>query len=128
MINRKIKSIEKTSKASKESCSLKYLEQINNLKSELVSKNLIINKILETVDKFTNQSSLHTEIQPIPQYNLENTSKSSNGVEDNITVSSVIYDERDSRSDRVTETITFERSNQQQKDKQNLSEHKSIEE
>ena len=48
MINRKIKLIEKTSKASKESCSLNYLEQINNLKRELVSKNLIINKLLET--------------------------------------------------------------------------------
>ena len=66
MINRKIKLIEKTSKASKESCSLNYLEQINNLKRELVSKNLIINKLLETVNKFTNQSSLHPEIQPIP--------------------------------------------------------------
>ena len=66
MINRKTKSIEKTSKASKESCSLNYLEQINNLKRELVSKNLIINKLLETVNKFTNQSSLHPEIQPIP--------------------------------------------------------------
>ena len=66
MINRKTKSIEKTSKASKESCSLNYLEQINNLKIELVSKNLIINKLLETVNKFTNQSSLHPEIQPIP--------------------------------------------------------------
>ena len=65
MINRKTKSIEKTSKASKESCSLNYLEQINNLKRELVSKNLIINK-QETVNKFTNQSSLHPEIQPIP--------------------------------------------------------------
>ena len=65
MINRKTKSIEKTSKASKESCSLNYLEQINNLKRELVSKNLIINKLLETVNKFTNQSSLHPEIQPI---------------------------------------------------------------
>ena len=66
MINRKIKSIEKTSKASKESCSLNFLEQINNLKRELVSKNLIINKLLETVNKFTTQSSLHPEIQPIP--------------------------------------------------------------
>ena len=66
MINRKIKLIEKTSKASKESCSLNYLEQINNLKRELVSKNLIINKLLETVNKFTTQSSLHPEIQPIP--------------------------------------------------------------
>ena len=66
MINRKTKSIEKTSKASKERCSLNYLEQINNLKRELVSKNLIINKLLETVNKFTNQSSLHPEIQPIP--------------------------------------------------------------
>ena len=66
MINRKTKSIEKTLKASKESCSLNYLEQINNLKRELVSKNLIINKLLETVNKFTNQSSLHPEIQPIP--------------------------------------------------------------
>ena len=66
MINRKIKSIEKTSKSSKESCSLNFLEQINNLKRELVSKNLIINKLLETVNKFTTQSSLHPEIQPIP--------------------------------------------------------------
>ena len=66
MINRKTKSIEKTSKASKESCSLNYLEQINNLKRELVSKNLIINKLLETVNKFTNQSSFYPEIQPIP--------------------------------------------------------------
>ena len=66
MIDRKIISIEKTSKASKESCSLNFLEQINNLKRELVSKNLIINKLLETVNKFTNQSSLHPEIQPIP--------------------------------------------------------------
>ena len=66
MINRKIKSIEKTSKASKESCSLNFLEQINNLKRELVSKNLIINKLLETVNKFTNQSSFYPEIQPIP--------------------------------------------------------------
>ena len=66
MINRKTKSIEKTLKASKESCSLNYLEQINNLKRELVSKNLIINKLLETVNKFTTQSSLHPEIQPIP--------------------------------------------------------------
>ena len=66
MIDRKIISIEKTSKASKESCSLNFLEQINNLKRELVSKNLIINKLLETVNKFTTQSSLHPEIQPIP--------------------------------------------------------------
>ena len=54
MINRKIKSFEKTSEASIESCSLNYLEQINILKSKLNSKNLIINKLLETVDKFTN--------------------------------------------------------------------------
>ena len=31
--------------------------------------------------KFTNQSSLHPEIQPIPQYNLENASKSNNDVD-----------------------------------------------
>ena len=43
MINRKIKSVEKTSKASVESCSLNYLEQINIIKRELNSKNLIIN-------------------------------------------------------------------------------------
>ena len=49
-------------------------------------------------------------------------------VEGNITVSSVICNERNSRSDRVTETITFGRNYQQQKDKQNVSEHKSIEE
>ena len=55
MINKEIKSIEKTWKASIESCSLNYLEQINILKSELNSKNLIISKLLETVDKFTNQ-------------------------------------------------------------------------
>ena len=42
--------------------------------------------------------------------------------------SSVIQNERKSRSDRVTDTITFERKKQQQKDKQNVSEHKSIEE
>ena len=83
---------------------------------------------METVDKFTNQSSLHPEIQPIPQRNLENAGKSSNDVEDNITVSSVIYNERNSLLDRVTETITFERNNQQQKEKHNISEHKSIEE
>ena len=82
---------------------------------------------METVDKFTNQSFLHSEIQPIPQYDLENAGKSSNDVEDNLTVSSVIYNGRNSRSDRVTETITFERNNQQQKDKQNVSEHKLIE-
>ena len=55
MINKEIKSIEKTWEASIESCSLNYLEQINILKSELNSKNLIISKLLETVDKFTNQ-------------------------------------------------------------------------
>ena len=54
MINRKTKSVEKTSEASTESCSLNYLEQINILKSELNYKNLIINKLLETVDKFNN--------------------------------------------------------------------------
>ena len=128
MINRKIKSFEKTSEASIESCSLNYLEQINILKSKLNSKNLIINKLLETVDKFTNQSSLHPEIQPIPQCNLENASKSSNDVEDNITVSSVINNERNSRSDRVTETITFKRNKQQHKEKQNVSERRSIKE
>ena len=83
---------------------------------------------METVDKFTNQSSLRPEIQPIPQNNLENAGKSSNHVEDNITVSSVIYNERNSPLDRVTETITFERNNQQQKEKHNVSERKSIEE
>ena len=67
MINRKIKSIGKTSEASIENFSLNYLEQINILKSELNSKNLIKNKLLETVTKFTNQSSLHLEIQTIPQ-------------------------------------------------------------
>ena len=128
MINRKIKSVEKTSEVSIESCSLNYLEQINTLKNELNSKNLIINKLLETVDKFTNQSSLHPAVQPIPQYNLENAGKSSNDVEANVTVSSVIYNERNSMLDCVTETITFERNNQQQKEKHNISEHKSIEE
>ena len=128
MINRKIKSVEKTLEASIESYSLNYLEQINILKNELNSKNLIINKLLETVDKFTDQSSLNPEIQPIPQYNLENAGKSSNDVEDNITVSSVIYNERNSLLDCVTETITFEKNNQQQKEKHNISEHKSIEE
>ena len=54
MIYRKIKSVEKTLEASIESCSLNYLEQINILKNELNSKNLVINKLLETVDKFTN--------------------------------------------------------------------------
>ena len=54
MINRKIKSVEKTSEESIESCSLNYLEQINILKNELNSKNLVINKLLETVNKFTN--------------------------------------------------------------------------
>ena len=54
MIYRKIKSLEKTSEASIESCSLNYLEQINILKNELNSKNLVINKLLETVNKFTN--------------------------------------------------------------------------
>ena len=78
----------------------------------LIPKNLIINKLLETVDKFTNQSSLHPEIQPIPQYNLDNAGKSSNDVEDNITVSSVTYNQR---------------NNQQQKEKHNISEHTSIE-
>ena len=67
MINRKIKSIGKTSEVSIENFSLNYLEQINILKSELNSKNLIKNKLLETVTKFTNQSSLHLEIQTIPQ-------------------------------------------------------------
>ena len=47
-------------------------------------------------------------------------------VEYNITVTSVICNERTSRSDRVTETITFGRNNQRQKDKQNVSERKSI--
>ena len=47
-------------------------------------------------------------------------------VEYNITVPSVICNERNSRSDRVTETITFGRNNQRQKDKQNVSERKSI--
>ena len=47
-------------------------------------------------------------------------------VEYNITVTSVICNERNSRSDRVTETITFGRNNQRQKDKQNVSERKSI--
>ena len=83
---------------------------------------------METVDKFTNQSLLHPEIQPIPKYNLDNADKSSNDDEHNITVSSVIYNERNSLSDRETETITFERNNQQQKEKHNVSEHKSIEE
>ena len=41
MINRKIKSAKKTSEASIKSCSLNYLEQINILKSELNSRNLI---------------------------------------------------------------------------------------
>ena len=93
----------------------------------LIPKNLIINKLLETVDKFTNQSSLHSEIQPMRQYNLENAGKSSNDVEDNITVSSIIYHERNSLLDRVTETTTFERNNHQQKGKHSVSEHKSIE-
>ena len=128
MINRKIKSIEKTPEASIGSCRLNYLEHINILKSGLNFRSQIINKLLETVDKFTNQSFLHSEIQPIPQYDLENAGKSSNDVEDNLTVSSVFYNDRNSRSDRVTETITFERNNQQQKDKQNVSEHKLIEE
>ena len=70
MINWKIKSIEKTSEASIENCSLNYLEQINILKSRLNFKALIINRLLETVDKFTNESSLHAEIQPIPHCNL----------------------------------------------------------
>ena len=100
-----IKLVEKTSELSIESCSLNYLKQISILKSEFNSKNLIINELPEAVDKFTNQSSLHPEIQPIPQYNLENANKSSNGVENNITVSSVINNERNSRSDRITETI-----------------------
>ena len=121
MINRKIKSVEKTSEASIESCSLHYVEQINILKNELNSKNLIINRLLETVVKFTNQSSLHPEIQPIPQYNLENVGKTSNDVKDNITVGSVIYNERNALLDRVTETITFERNNQQQKENINLA-------
>ena len=127
MRNRKTKSVEKTSKASIESCSLNYVEQINILRNELNSKNLTVNKLLETVDKFTNQSSLHSEIQPMRQYNLENAGKSSNDVEDNITVSSIIYHERNSLLDRVTETTTFERNNHQQKGKHSVSEHKSIE-
>ena len=45
-----------------------------------------------------------------------------------ILVSSVINNERYSQSDHVTENITFERNNQQHKEKQNVSEHKSIEE
>ena len=62
MINWKIKSIEKTSEASIENCSLNYLEQINILKSRLNFKTLIINRLLETVEKTTNESSLHPEI------------------------------------------------------------------
>ena len=45
-----------------------------------------------------------------------------------ILVSSVIYNKRNSLLDRVMETITFERNNQQQKEKHSISEHKSIEE
>ena len=45
-----------------------------------------------------------------------------------IMLQSVINNERNSRSDRVTGTITSERNNQQHKEKQNVSEHKSIEE
>ena len=107
---------------------LNYLEQINILKSKLNSKNLIINKLLETVDKFTNHSSLHPKIQPIPQYYLENANKSSNDAKDNITVSSVISNERNSLLDCVMETITFERNTQQHKEKQNVCEHKLLEE
>ena len=53
MINRKIKSIEKISETSAESCSFNYLEQINILKSKLNYKNLIKNKLLEIVDKIS---------------------------------------------------------------------------
>ena len=45
-----------------------------------------------------------------------------------IMLQSVINNERNSRSDRVTGTITFERNNQQHKEKQNISEHKLTEE
>ena len=45
LINRKI-SVEKTSEASIENCGLNYLEQVNILKNELNSKNLIKNKLL----------------------------------------------------------------------------------
>ena len=96
----------------------------------LIPKNLIINKLLETVDKFTNQSSLHPEIQPIPQYNLDNAGKSSNDVEDNITVSSVIYNERNSLLDSVAETNYYFWKKQPTTERKtyNISEHKSIEE
>ena len=77
---------------------------------------------METVDKFTSQSSLCPKIQPIPQYDLQNASKHSDDVEGNITVSSVINNESNSRSDCVTKTITFERNIQQHKEKQNVSE------
>ena len=66
MINKKIKTIEMTSEASIESCSLNYLKQINILKSELNSKNLIIIKLLETVDKsviFTSRNPTNTAIR-----------------------------------------------------------------
>ena len=53
------KSVKKTSEASIESCSLNHLEQINILKGKLNSKSLIVNKLLETADKFDNHSSLH---------------------------------------------------------------------
>ena len=67
MINKKIKTIEMTSEASIESCSLNYLKQINILKSELNPKNLIIIKLLETVDKsviFTSRNPTNTTIRP----------------------------------------------------------------
>ena len=67
MINKKIKTIEMTSEALIESCSLTYLKQINILKSELNSKNLIIIKLLETVDKsviFTSRNPTNTAILP----------------------------------------------------------------
>ena len=67
MINKKIKTIEMTSEALIESCSLTYLKQINILKSELNSKNLIIIKLLETVDKsviFTSRNPTNTAIRP----------------------------------------------------------------
>ena len=67
MINKKIKTIEMTSEGSIESCSLTYLKQINILKSELNPKNLIIIKLLETVDKsviFTSRNPTNTAILP----------------------------------------------------------------